>query len=128
MLWGMVSMSLLGVFYFTFTRPLASIFVNDTAVIDVAVSFIRAVAICQGGMAVYFTLSGALRGAGDTRSPLLITLLGMYGFRIPAAFLVTQVWQMGVEVAFSLLIFDYLVRDTAVLIRYARGKWVDTRI
>ena len=96
--------------------------------LQAVMSFIRAVAVCQGGMAIYFTLSGALRGAGDTRSPLLITLLGMYGFRIPAAFLVTQVWQMGVGVAFSLLIFDYLVRDPAVLIRYARGKWVDTRI
>jgi putative MATE family efflux protein len=128
MFWGMVSMGLLGVLYFMFTRQIASIFVNDRDVIDVAVSFIRAVALCQGGMAIYFTLSGALRGAGDTRSPLVITLLGMYGFRIPAAFMVTRVWEMGVGVAFSLLIFDYLVRDVAILIRYARGRWVDTRL
>jgi putative MATE family efflux protein len=128
MFWGMLSMGLLGVMYLIFTRPLASIFVDDAAVIDVAISFIRAVAICQAGMAVFFTLSGALRGAGDTRSPLLITLLGMYGIRIPGAFMVTQVWELGVGVAFGLLILDYMVRDGAILVRWARGRWVHTRI
>jgi len=128
MFWGMLFMTFLGIVYMIFTRQIASIFVDDGEVIDVAVSFIRAVAICQGGMAVYFSLSGALRGAGDTRSPLYITLLGMYLFRVPGAWIVTDILQMGIGVVFSLIIFNFLLRDIAILVRYGRGRWVETKI
>ncbi len=124
--WGALSMGLMGVIYLIFSRELASIFVDDPEVIEIAATFIRMVAVCQAGMSVHFTLCGALRGAGDTRSPLFITLLGMYGFRIPAVWIVTDILGMGVGAAFSLLIFDYIIRDTAVLIRYGRGKWLET--
>ncbi|MCP4755944.1 MAG: MATE family efflux transporter [Proteobacteria bacterium] len=126
--WGMLSMGLMGVFYLFFSRELASIFVDDSEVIEIAASFIRIVAICQAGMSIHFTLSGALRGAGDTRFPLYITFAGMYGIRIPAAFVVTRLLGLEVWVAFSLLIFDYILRDTCILTRYARGKWLETNL
>ncbi len=126
--WAVLSMGLLGVIGFFIAPQLASIFIQDPEVIDVAVSFIRAVAICQGGMALYFTLAGALRGAGDTRSPLLITLMGMYVFRIPAAWVMSQHLAMAVEAVFSLLIVDYIVRGTAIVLRYTKGKWMDTKL
>ncbi|MBW1984677.1 MAG: MATE family efflux transporter [Deltaproteobacteria bacterium] len=128
MFWGMTLMMLMGITFFLFARQIASVFVSDPDVIKVAVDFIRAVAVCQGGMAIYFTLAGALRGAGDTRSPLLITLLGMYAFRIPAAWIVTDILELEVRFAFMLLILDYIVRDIAILTRYARGKWIETKV
>ena len=126
--WGVIAMSLIGVVYLIIPRQLASIFVNDPEVIDLAASFIRVVGIAQAMMATYFVLSGALRGAGDTRTPLLVTFLGMYGFRIPAAWIATAYLGMGVQVAFSFLIFDYVVRLVVILIRYQRGKWLETRV
>ena len=126
--WAIVFMCSLGIMYFFAARPIASIFVNDPEVIRIAVSFIRVMAISQLGMAIYFTLAGALRGAGDTRSPLVVTLVGMYGVRIPAAWFVTSLLGLGVEVTFSLLFFDYIVRIGAILYLYQRGKWLKTRI
>jgi putative MATE family efflux protein len=126
--WGVIAMCSLGVLYLIIPRQLASIFVNDPEVIELAASFIRVVGIAQAMMATYFTLSGALRGAGDTRTPLLVTFLGMYGFRIPAAWIATRYLGMGVQVAFSFLIFDYVVRLVVILIRYQRGKWLDTKV
>jgi len=126
--WGVIAMSLIGVVYLIIPRQLASIFVNDPEVIDLAASFIRVVGIAQAMMATYFVLSGALRGAGDTRTPLLVTFLGMYGFRIPAAWIATAYLGMGVKVAFSFLLFDYVVRLVVILIRYQRGKWLETRV
>jgi len=127
-LWGVISMCVLGVVYLFFAHSLASIFVREPEVIRSAVSFIRVVAVCQAGMAVFFTMAGALRGAGDTRSPLIVTLLGMYGVRIPGAWFVTQVLGLGVGAAFSLLIFDYIVRVAAILFMYKRGRWLETEI
>ena len=121
----MSTIGFIGLFY---AEQIAMIFTTDPTVIKMAAAFVWIVAFSQPGMAIYFSLAGALRGAGDTRSPLLVTLLGMYGVRIPGAWLVTQVFSMGIEVAFSLLVFDYVVRVAVVLYLYGRGKWLDRTV
>jgi len=126
--WGALAMGLMGVAYLLFSREIASIFINDAEVIEVAAIFIRVTAICQVSMSIHFTLSGALRGAGDTRSPLYITALGMYGIRVSSVWIGTRFFGMDIGGAFSLLIFDYILRNTLILIRYARGKWLDIKI
>jgi len=126
--WAMLSMCLLGVVFLVFSRQLAAFFVTDPEAIEAAALFIRIVAYCQPGMATYFTLAGALRGAGDTRSPLLIALLGMYCFRIPAAWFLTQFFDVGLLTVFALLFGDYLIRIVCILLRYARGKWLKTKL
>ncbi|MBW1848376.1 MAG: hypothetical protein JRJ27_14850, partial [Deltaproteobacteria bacterium] len=52
----------------------------------------------------------------------------MYAFRIPAAWIVTDILELEVRFAFMLLILDYIVRDIAILTRYARGKWIETKV
>jgi Na+-driven multidrug efflux pump len=126
--WAMLSMCSIGLIFLLFSRLLADLFVDDIEVIEYGALFIRIVAYCQPGMATYFTLAGALRGAGDTRSPLLIALLGMYCFRIPAAWLLTEFFDVGLFTIFALLLGDYLIRIVTILLRYARGKWVETKI
>jgi putative MATE family efflux protein len=126
--WGVVSMCTMGVLYFFMSETLASFFVKDPNVIYYGAAFIKVVAFCQAGMAIFFTLSGALRGAGDTRSPLLVILLSMYGFRIPGAWIVTRVLGMGVEMAFNLLIIDYIIRVIAIVYLFHRGRWLDKSI
>jgi putative MATE family efflux protein len=128
MWWAILSMSAIGLLYLLFSRQLAAIFVDDPEVIELGALFIRIVAFCQAGMAIHFTLTGALRGAGDTRWPLLITSLGMYGFRIPAAWVITRFFGMGLFATWNLLFVDYVIRVTCILLRYARGRWLETRL
>ena len=126
--WAMLSMCTIGLGFLLFSRPLADFFVDDPEVIELGALFIRIVAYCQPGMATYFTLAGALRGAGDTRSPLFIALLGMYCFRIPAAWVLTHIFHVSLFTIFALLMGDYLIRIICILLRYSRGKWLETRI
>lgn len=126
--WGALFMCSIGLGFLLFSRQLAGVFVDDPEVIEHAAMFIRVVAYCQPGMATYFTLSGALKGAGDTRSPLLITLLGMYCFRIPGAWILTEYFDVGLFAIFALLIGDYVIRIVCILTRYGRGKWLDTKV
>ena len=126
--WAILSMCSLGLVFLLFSRQLAAIFIDDPEVIELGALFIRIVAYCQAGMAVYFTLAGALRGAGDTRSPLLIALLGMYCFRIPAAWVLTRFFEAGLFATWSLLLVDYVIRVVFIIVRYARGKWLHTQV
>ncbi|GAB4333673.1 MAG: MATE family efflux transporter [Candidatus Abyssubacteria bacterium] len=126
--WAIVSMSSIGLIFLLFSRWLADVFVDDAEVIELAAIFIRTVGICQAGMAVHFTLAGALRGAGDTRWPLYSTLLGMYACRIPGTWLLTRFFGMGLIATWNMLFIDYIVRVIVILTRYWRGKWTETRI
>jgi len=126
--WALPTIGLLAAVYLLAARPIAEVFVREAEVVGYAVSFIQAVAFAQAGMAVYFTLAGALRGAGDTRSPLLVTLLGMYGCRIPVTWVFTSLLGWGASAVFQLLILDYAVRVAAILVRYHRGRWIETRL
>lgn len=92
---AMYLMSAAGVLIFVAARPIAALFVNDTAVVDDAVSFIYALAAAQPLMGIDYTIGGALRGAGDTRFPLITVFVGFYGCRLTCAYLAAMVLHLS---------------------------------
>ena len=67
--------------------------------------------------------SGALRGAGDTLVPALISLVSIWGIRIVmASFLISSLGLSGVWIA---MVCDLSVRGILFLIRLARGRWLN---
>ena len=74
-------------------------------------------------MALEFALSGALRGAGDTRSPLIITLVGLVLVRVPLAYILYKSG-LGVVWVFGTLIADYSLKALLFMIRYRSKRWM----
>ena len=70
----------------------------------------------------------ALRGAGDTRYPMVITLVGMVFVRLPLGYLFGIVLQGGLLGAWVGMMGDMTVRASFALIRYSRGRWVHTKV
>jgi putative MATE family efflux protein len=116
-------MSVGGALIFVAARPIARLFVDDEEVVADAVSFIYVLAAVQPLMAIDFTLGGALRGAGDTRFPLLAVILGFYGCRLGLATAVTFWWQLGVFWLWFALVGDYLARSLLKGYRFHSGRW-----
>ena len=116
-------MTAAGVVIFVAARPIARLFVADAAVIADTVSFIRVLAACQPLMALDFTLGGALRGAGDTRFPLLAVFLGFYVCRLGVAWLVTFALGLGVVWLWLALVGDYVARSVLKGARFRSGMW-----
>lgn len=104
-------------------RPLVRLFVADTAVVDAAVPFIVILAAAQPLMAIDFSLGGALRGAGDTRFPLVVALLAFYGCRLGSAWVITHWLALGLEWLWLALVADYLVRAALKAWRFRSGAW-----
>ncbi len=73
-------------------------------------------------------LSGALRGAGDTRWPLAFTLIGFLGVRIPLTWLLALHLQWGVRGAWYAMAADLLVRCGLVVYRFWQGGWKEIEI
>ena len=68
------------------------LFIDDPEVVGDAVSFIHVLALAQPLMAADSTLGGALRGAGDTRFPLLTVIFGFYVARLGCAWAAAHVF------------------------------------
>lgn len=119
----MFSMGALGLMLALFSRELASFFIDDEEVVNYAVIFVWMLAIMQPFMALEFALGGAVRGAGDTKSPLIITIVGLVLIRVPLAFLF---YSLGLSLAwiFSALIADYFVKGILLIIRFRSKRWM----
>jgi len=124
---ALAAMSLFSVLLAIFARDLAGFMIEDEATIALTVTFIYIIAIAQPIMAVDITLSGALRGAGDTRFPLLATVCGIiFGRLLPA--LACVALGLPIEAVFAVMLLDYIIKASMLLARYRSGKWLGHKV
>jgi len=120
-------MSACGVIFFFAAEPIAALFVNDANVVRDAVSFLRTFAVAQPFMAIDFTLGGALRGAGDTRFPLVAVVVGFYGCRLGFAYAAVLL-QLPLVWVWMALLGDYVARAVLKTWRFHSDTWKHIRV
>ncbi len=69
------------------------------------------------------SISGGLRGAGDTRSVLLITAGSTWIVRLIPAYLLAITFGLGVQGAWMAAILDINFRSVLLFLRFRQGKW-----
>ena len=74
-------------------------------------------------MALEFALGGALRGAGDTKSPLIIVSISLICFRLSFAGIFVLL-NFPVEYIFGSLIIDYFVKGILFTYRFESERWI----
>ena len=122
-LWlAIASMTVLGVVIALFATEIAAYLIDDEEVVRLTVAFIYIMALVQPLMAVEFTLGGCLRGAGDTRFPLITTMVGLCGIRVGLAGLFVLL-DLSVEWIYAALIGDYLIKAIMLCYRFQGNKW-----
>ena len=119
----MVSMGILGILLALASRPIAGFFVDDPEVIRLTVLFVWLLGIMQRLMALEFALGGALRGAGDTKSPLYIVSISLVFFRLTFAGFFAW-FGFSIEYIFGSLIIDYVVKAILFTYRFESGRWI----
>ncbi len=120
---GAIFMAVMGVFFFIWPDYFLMIFTRDKEILSIARTCLRVVAISQPFLAGVMGFSGALRGAGDTRRVLAITLTGIWGIRLIFSYIfaITLGWGLlGAWIAMSL---DLIVRGTIYFFIFKGGKW-----
>jgi putative MATE family efflux protein len=129
---GATVMSLMGVVFFTLAGPMFRLFCPDPSqqpIVDAGVPVLRLVAFSMPLLASCIIFTYALRGAGDTRVPVLFTWLGFFGVRIPLALLLTRPeWGLGLLGAWLAMFADIVVRGVFFLLRFVSGRWKAARV
>ena len=112
-----------------FGQYLFEIFTDTQALIDLAVRMIRIMAVGYICISVTQVLGGVMRGAGDTVSPMWISIISTIVIRVPMAYLLayltrTPEFPHGQPIAlFGSLMISWVLGMVLSIIVYAVGKW-----
>ena len=122
---GVVTMTVTGAAMYIFAPQLVGIFSSDAEVIDMGTRCLRIEAFAEPFFALSILIFGVLRGSGDTKGPFLIGLAGMWGIRIPLAFILVRFTSLGLAGAWLAMMFDLMARGIFCFFRLSRGSWLD---
>ncbi len=105
-------------------RPISLAFVPDGgAAIDQAEQFIRIIGPTFGLMGWQMILSGTMRGAGDTKSPMYITIASQYLIQFPLAYLFAYTLEMGSVGIWWSFAATNVLSTVVVVLWFMRGGW-----
>jgi putative MATE family efflux protein len=121
-------MGLTALAIFALAEPIARVFIADPIVVGHSVTFIRIHAVSIPAVGIFFAIDGALRGAGDTRFPLITSLSGMYLVRLPLSLILGFVLGLGIIGVWIPLVIEYYYRSAVITTHFRRGKWKALRV
>ncbi len=135
---GGTVMSGMGLLFFLLARPMFRVFCPDPElqpIVEAGAPALRLIACAMPALASQIIFTAALRGAGDSRVPVLFSWFGFLGVRIPLAYLLTAPQvdlgvlgvlpgaDMGLLGAWVAMCTDLWVRGTFFALRFAGGRW-----
>lgn len=82
----------------------------------------------QAGFAGALVFGGALRGAGDTFTVLLLLLVNMFVIRLLGVFLVARVFDLGLDAVWCVLAGELFIRGCLMLVRFRHGGWKKIKV
>lgn len=136
-------MTAAGVLFYFQGGALAYLFLGTTTtpVAELTIRLLKIVSISMPSLALTMILTGALRGAGDTRWPLMFTFVGYLLIRIPGAYLLAwdhitlpligvsfTAFGLGVAGAWYAMVADTILRSLLGLGRFLHGGWTRVQV
>jgi Na+-driven multidrug efflux pump len=102
---------------------IAPAFTDDPATVEAAVPFIMVMAVSLIGLGVDSAASGIIGAAGDTRWPLYASLVGIYLFMLPIAYL-GVVTRLGIVALYLAITAETVVPALLTYYRFTTDEWI----
>ena len=113
-------------------KYLFGIFTETTELIDLAGRMMRLMAVGYLGVAITQSLGGVMRGAGDTVSPMWISIISTVLLRVPVAYIMahftaSEAWPQGHPFSLSAsLLISWVLGAVMSCVVFKLGKWKKT--
>lgn len=117
------------VFILLFGRYLMNVFTETAELVDLSMHMMRILAFGYIAVAVTQCLSGVMRGAGDTMTPMWISLISTVVLRVPIAYGIayftrSELYPTGrPESTFISLLISWTLGAVITAIYYKKGTW-----
>ena len=111
---------------------LFGIFTDTAELIDLAGRMMRLMAVGYLGVAITQSLGGVMRGAGDTVSPMWISIISTVFLRVPVAYVMahftaSEAWPHGHPFSLSAsLLISWVLGAVMSCVVFKKGKWKKT--
>ena len=113
-----------GLVYFFARRPLIHMFTHDPQVASIGMTLLVFAALYQICDAMYIIYNGALRGAGDTFIPSIVTGVLVWGLMLFGGYVVARAFpQWGVAGPWTVATLYGLILGVFMWWRFTTGKW-----
>ncbi|MES2793773.1 MAG: MATE family efflux transporter [Planctomycetota bacterium] len=119
---------LASVFYFFGADLVYQVMSQDRQVRQIGAPALRFLAFFQVPLIMTIIYIFSLRGAGDTRTPMLITMCSTLCIRVPLAYWCGIHMHGGLIGAWTGMVVDNSIRATLASYRYSRGEWVHIKV
>lgn len=120
-------MFFLSFFMILMPEKIVWLFTDDSQTIKASSLYLQIVGISQIPLAFNFVLSGALRGAGDSRQTLKINLISLWFVRILPAFFLSWYFD-NILFVYLAMISDTFVKAIWLWITFERGDWMKIKV
>ncbi|HBK85606.1 MAG TPA: MATE family efflux transporter [Firmicutes bacterium] len=96
---------------------------NVPEVIELGAYYLILMGLAQIPQQLTSVFNGALRGAGDTKAPMVIGALGLWGIRLPFSYFLSLRLGWGIVGVWAAMTMDLFVRFSMSSLRFYRGRW-----
>jgi Na+-driven multidrug efflux pump len=118
-------MGTLGVIISINAATLARYFLgNEEVTVQRAIELTHILAAMLPLLGIDMAIGGSLRGAGDTRFPLISTFAGLIGMRCGLAALFAWM-ELPVLWVYASMIGDYILKASLLIWRFRSGRWIN---
>jgi putative MATE family efflux protein len=111
-----------GVFFFG-GYYITMIFTTDVNILNLSSKVLKVAAFITIPQNYSSIISGSLRGAGDTKYPLVSAFLGIFIARVAIAWTFVIKLGLGLPGAWSAAVIDQCIRSVLLYRRFKTGKW-----
>lgn len=120
---GLVVMALIGAVLYAWPEPMLRAFTTDERVVEIGVTLLAIAAAFQLFDGTQAVATGVLRGLGDTRTPMIMNVVGHWLFGLPIGYALCFVFGWGVSglwIGLSIGLVFVAITLTAVWMRRTR--------
>ncbi|WP_438025348.1 MATE family efflux transporter [Sorangium sp. So ce233] len=122
-LMAILALSAFGVLFALAPRPLLRAFSSDPELLALGARALPVAAVAQPFMAFATVMGMGLRGAGDTRTVLAVTLISSLLMRLGGTWLFAVTLGHGLVGVWLGSTADWICRSALLAVAYARGRW-----
>jgi putative MATE family efflux protein len=126
---GAALMTLIGLLFILFPRPIIGVFVPDSALhMNLAAPLLMMCGFCQPLLATTLILKTTFRGTGDTRAVMRYSYASMFVFRILLAWTLVRGFGLGLFWIWVCMFADVFVQAIVFWRRFHGEKWLKARV
>lgn len=114
---------------FFFLAPYAvNMFSLSPAAVEISINVLRAFSIASLPIwSLSFTMPHALRGAGDVKYTMLVSIISMWVGRVITGYILITFFHLGILGVWIGMFADWYIRGISFIIRFKSNKWLDKK-